>query len=158
MKYEIVRRVALTFVAATAAAAVAPFRTFCNPMPNLPVERPDLELSVADDGRPVFGNGRLSVVFDAATGFPAEYRRGETVLLSSDPAWPDPVAFGCEQPWNDRKNAFRGSKKVGDVVRIASDEVKTALRTGYWLGDHQKTLPAQTAPGLGFDCTFKVVR
>ena len=28
----------------------------------------------------------------------------------------------------------------------------------YWLGDHQKTLPAQTAPGLGFDCTFKVVR
>ena len=83
--------------------------TFCNPMPNLPVERLDLELSVADDGRPVFGNGRLSVVFDAATGFPAEYRRG----------------------------GFQGL---------------------YWLGDHQKTLPAQTAPGLGFDCTFKVVR
>ena len=135
-KYEIVRRIALTLVTASAAAAVAQPRTFCNPMPvpDMPVgiECTDLELSVADDGRSVFGNGRLSVVFDAATGFPAEYRRGETVLLSSDPAWPDPVAFGCEQPWNDRKNAFRGSKKVGDVVQIAPDEVKTALRTGDW--------------------------
>lgn len=132
-------KVVMVWALFSAVAAVAQPRTFCNAMPmsDMPagVECSDLALSRAVDGRFVFGNGRLSVVFDAATGFPAEYNSGETVLLGRDAVWPDPVTFGFEQPWNATGAAFRGAKAVGEIERVAPDEVKTSLKTGDWQVD-----------------------
>lgn len=115
----------------------------------------ELGLQAQVDGSAIFGDARLSVRFDRATGFPSDYAVDGVRVLTGDASFPSPVVVGQPHgrvPGSEMPVAVACAEAP---VRVAADEVRSSTRVGDWRIDtFVRLLPDTRMVRRRFDVTW----
>ena len=81
-------------------------------------------------GRPVATAGEMAVCFDPATMCPAEFRIGESTVMTTDIDYRSPLVFGRWDPWNE--TAAAADLKPLGIDLVDTTTVRSRLEIGMW--------------------------